>query len=353
MMFPMPGGMGEIGGGFSGAKWERKPDAVSQDGLHFFPHHAMACGWSLRVPDENHGGWAMEYAEQAAQEVWDEVDRLESELSRFVGTSDIAQVNARAGSGEWTPLGASAWECLSWSVEVALQTGGAFDVALGQVLEDRRRADGTFAAAGEASEEEDWPGPMLKYLQLEAEPLRARLLHPRARLDLGAIGKGYALDSGAQILREWGVDNVLLHAGQSSVLALGNGPARHEQVLARGVQAPGWSVELRAPWDAEQSMGAVVLRDAALGGSGRELQGYHIVDPRTGLGAQGWNATWVLCPSFSALADALSTAFMVLGANDITQFCSERPQLGALAWREGESLALGTAFTELELDAPK
>ena len=347
MMFPMAFG----GASFGAAQWDKKPEPVSQAGLHLFFHRAMACAWSIRVPDQDHGGHAFPYAQQAAEAAWVEVDRLENELSRFVETSDIAHLNAQAGSGEWTAIGASAWECLSWALEVADQTEGAFDVALAQVLEARRQQDGTFAAGEDGQDEEAWPGPPLRFLELGIEPLRARLNHARAQLDLGAIGKGYALDAAAQVLREWSIESALLHAGQSSVLAMGDEPATgHEapvQVLAaNGAALPtrGWSVELRAPWDAAASLGAIVLRDAALGGSGRAAQGYHIVDPRTGRGARAWRACWVLCPTFAALADALSTAFMVLERAEIETFCQGRPQIGVLAWREGEALALGEEF---------
>ncbi len=378
MMFPM--GLG--GAGIGAAQWEKKPEPISQAGLHFFFHRAMACDWSIRVPDQEHGGHAFSYAQQAVEAAWEEVDRLEKELSRFVESSDIAQVNARAGSSEWAAVGASAWECLEWALEVARQTGGAFDVALGQVLEERRGEGSTFKAGAEA----EWPGPLLQFLELEVEPLRARLNHPRARLDLGAIGKGYALDCAAAVLREWSIQSALLHAGQSSVLAMGDEPLaegspQREAQAQPGVNAPGparlgaqprnpqvleapalpwardtqparggWRVELRAPWDAEASLGAVFLKDAALGGSGRAVQGYHIVDPRSGSSAQSWAAAWVACPAFAALADALSTAFMVLSRADIETFCASRPQIGVLAWREGEAVAVGAGFESVRLD---
>ncbi len=358
MMFPMVGGAG-----IGAAQWEKKPEPVSRAdlGLHIFFHRAMACEWSIRVPDEEHGGQPFSYAQQAVEAAWEEVNRLEKVLSRFMESSDIAQVNARAGSGEWVSIGASAWECLEWALEVARETGGAFDVALGQVLEERRREDNTFE---EGRESADWPGPLLRFLELEVEPLRARLDHKRARLDLGAIGKGYALDCAAGVLREWSIESALLHAGQSSVLAMGDEPAGAQelevgeapQVLEAfadhrpQVPRSGWRVELRAPWDAEVSVGAVFLKDAALGGSGRALQGYHIVDPRSGSGARSWRAAWVVCPGFAALADALSTAFMVLSREEIETFCAGRPQISTLAWREDESLALGGGFANVRFE---
>jgi thiamine biosynthesis lipoprotein len=364
MMFPMSfGGGSAMGAGLGAAQWEKKPEPVSRSGLHIFFHEAMACEWSIRIPDEEHGGHSLEYAQQAAEEAWQEVSRLEEELSRFRSTSDIAQVNARAGSGEWTVIGASAWECLSWALDVARETEGAFDIALGQVLEERRQHDSTFhdgsfvdAAESDARLEGEWPGPLLRFLELDEDSLRARLTHEWARLDLGAIGKGYALDCAAALLREWSIQDALLHAGQSSVVALGDEP--RPQVLADTSQpsAGGWRVELRAPWASPaagesvealqkaESVGTIFLKEEALGGSGRRVQGYHIVDPRTGRGARAWQATWVACPGFAALADALSTAFMVLSADEIRAFCRERPQISVLAWREDEALALGARF---------
>jgi thiamine biosynthesis lipoprotein len=118
------------------------------------------------------------------------------------------------------------------------------------------------------------------------------------KLDLGGIGKGYALDRMAEVLDEWEIATALLHGGHSSVLALDAPPG-----LA------GWPIEM-----GERTLAA---RRRALSASGIRAQGEHIIDPRTGRPPNRRVAAWVSLEldgsrSPGAVAEALSTAFMIL-----------------------------------------
>jgi len=107
-------------------------------------------------------------------------------------------------------------------------------------------------------------------------------------LDLGGIGKGYALDKMAELLREeHGIDEMLLD-GASTALAVGE---------------RAWVVGLAGR--------RIALKDGALSGSGLAVKGEHIVDPATGEPATDRERAWVLAPS-GAEADSLSTAAMVV-----------------------------------------
>jgi thiamine biosynthesis lipoprotein len=351
--FPMGSPMGSP---FAATQWEKKPEPSTSDGLHRFPHFAMACDWSIWVPEE---AASFDDAQNACEEAFQEITRLEGELSRFRGDSDISRVNAHAGDGEWLVIGADAWECLSMAQDVFHETGGAFDVALARVLEARRREDGTFAqdeAAGEAAgtgattSASTWTGPLTSFLELETEPFRARLADERAQLDLGAIGKGYALDRALAVLGGWSISDALLHSGQSTVLASGSGPASTSGGAEPIGEVPGggWRVALRLGQAKEETAelpAEVVLRDAALSGSGRAIQGYHVLDPRSGQAVAGARATWAVTPGFAALSDALSTAFMAMSAQEIGAFCAPRPQLSALRLdSDGARHSWGEAF---------
>jgi thiamine biosynthesis lipoprotein len=143
-------------------------------------------------------------------------------------------------------------------------------------------------------------------------------------LDLGAIGKGYALDCAAEILREWDLPHALLLAGGSSLLALAAPP---------GTQ--GWEIGLTA----RQS---IWLADIALGASGATVKGAHIFDPRDGTPSHGYFRTWANAPS-AAAADALSTAAMLLNRAELEQVTTRLPETGfALIAAEERAEALET-----------
>lgn len=222
------------------------------------------------------------YAAQSADAAFAELDRLDGELSRFVPTSDISQLN-RLAAGHWLRVGPAAWDCLQLADRVRQATGGAFDVTLGS---GSLQIDPANHAVG-------WAGPP-------------------GRVDLGGIGKGYAVDQMAAILRDWKIESALVHAGQSSVLAIGS-----------------HGVSVRDPRDESRSPRPVALHNQAFSGSGTLRHGQHIVDPRTGQARARWAGAWCVAPT-TAESDALSTAFMVMAADEIERFIGHRPDVAAM-----------------------
>ena len=162
-----------------------------------------------------------------------------------------------------------------------------------------------------------------------------RFLRPGIELNLGAIGKGYALDRVAADMRGSGVTDALLSAGRSSLLAIGGEDA-------------GWHVDVvsarRDEAAASRPLARVWLRDAALGTSGSGEQFVvadgsrygHVIDPRTGWPAAGVLSVSVIASS-AAVADALSTAFLVGGAELAERYCAEHPSVMAIVTPEDRS----------------
>ena len=266
--------------------------------IHIFNHHAMATLFQVRIAEEEAG-----YASQAAQAAFDIADRLETHLSRFREESEISQI-AQLKRGETLRLSEPVFACLQIAREMETVTRGAFSLMA---------AAGTSNPAGTPR----WSlNPADMTLRCDEAPLA---------LDLGAIGKGFALDRMAGELAEWECFAHLLIAGGSSVLA-GAPPAG----------SPGWdaglgddNAEYRRP-----------LAHRSLSGSGIAVKGRHILDPRTGQPANLRDRAWVFASS-AAVSDALSTACMVLSEADIAGIITGQADWVALLNDAGQWRAYG------------
>ena len=234
---------------------------------------------------------------------------------RFVETSDVSRIS-RLPAGESTRVGLAALECLQLALRVHEETGGAFDVTVGELASLLARAAGETPTESAIAGARSRTGMHLVEVMEEHSAVGLRLAG--VRIDLGGVGKGYALDRMAELLGEWSIERVLVHSGQSSVVAVGSPPG-----------AEAWPLGIRDPLDEARTLGEFLLGSGrALSGSGRRLHGSHIIDPRTGLPAEGALGAWAAAAS-AALADALSTAFMVMSVEEIAAYCAEHPDVAA------------------------
>ena len=283
-----------------------QPDPFSA--VHRFSHQAMATVFEVFCvhPDR-------EYARQAAWAAFDLVDRLEQDLSRFIENSDVSRINSLTG-GESVRVSRWTMECLLISRLAYIETSRAFDISLGSGL------DG---------------------LELSSRNLLVHANASAIRLDLGGIGKGYAVDRAADVLLDWGVNEAFIHGGCSSVLAL-DPPSGSD----------GWPLTMSrfdgAEYDAFALMRARRRVFSASGLRRRE----HIFDARSKqprrLRAAAWASAEVdalagFCrkaPKFggidgpvsespAAVTEAFSTAFMMLSPSEIENCCLGYPGLEA------------------------
>lgn len=278
-----------------------KSDHISIPNMRRFSHEAMATTFQVVIVEEDG-----RYAQQAARAAFDELDRLEAELSRFIENSDISRINKLAANQPLT-IGPAAFECLQHSIKIKSETNGIFDVTIG----------GRFSKSTAE-----------KSIKLDESQHTVELAGP-VQIDLGGIGKGYAVDKMAEVLREWSIDTGLISGGYSSVLAL-DAPDNTN----------GWPVTLSHPNNHKQILARLNLQNRALGASGLQ-KGLHIIDPRTGHPAKGKIAAWA-CADDASTSDALSTAFMVMSPDEIELYCKRHPDtLAMVVIREEKVLRFG------------
>ena len=282
----------------------------------------------------------------AGEEALEEIERLEGQLSLFRPTSEIAHVNALAAR-QWVRVSPPVFALLEQARRLHEESGGTFDVTIAPLL----RAWGFLGGTGHLPRPEDVAAAReqvgMSLVQFDAEDYTIRFARPGVMLDLGAIGKGYAIERAAELLREAGVTSALLHGGTSTVYALGRPPEAEFWKVALDNPSAGAPAGAPSPSDQPPSptLATVPLKDEAMSVSGIrgkcfEAEGRilgHILDPRTGAPATGALLTAVVLPSATE-TDALSTALLTLGPAGHERIGQLRPGMRTLvAWdREGQ-----------------
>ena len=279
----------------------------------------------------------------AARAALNEIDRIEDQLSVFREASALSHLN-RCAAHEAVEVDGDLLDLLVECRELARATGGAFDVTSTPLS----RCWGFLARDGRVPSREAIEKARalvgfdaVNLAALDGARPTVRFERPGIELNLGAIGKGYALDRVARDMRRSGVAHALLSAGCSSLLAIGGRDAGwHVTVVSPGQTAGG----------ADRLLANVWLRDAALGTSGAGEQFViadgtrygHVIDPRTGWPASGVLSASVIAAS-AAVADALSTAFLVGGPELAERYCATHPGVMALVTPDdgSETLVFG------------
>ncbi|MBA3296945.1 MAG: FAD:protein FMN transferase [Acidobacteria bacterium] len=276
----------------------------------------MACRFEVVLPGEDSSDTPL------AREALDYADRLEDVMTIFRETSELSRVNRAAYPGP-VVVDPELFAVLAICERVHRDTGGAFDVTSTPLS----RCWGFLQREGRMPAQSEIDGARgavgMQHVHLDRERCSVWFARPGVALNLGAIGKGYALDRLGALLQARGVRRALLSAGSSSILASG------------GSDDP-WLVDLKSAATSEQ-LATLHLAQGAVGTSGAgeqfvEVDGVrygHVIDPRS-----GWPAAGVLSASVittdAASADALSTAFLIGGADLAQQYCSTHPNVLAL-----------------------
>jgi FAD:protein FMN transferase len=255
----------------------------------------------------------------AVQAAFEEARRLDHLLSNYREDSELSRIN-RLAAGEPVEVSDEMADLLDRCLDYSRASDGAFDITVGPLM----KVWGFYRGEGKLPNRFTLWRALGKigyqYLKLDRERKQVRFLRSGMELDPGGIGKGYAVDRMVEVLKRFGVDSAMVSAGSSSMYALGR-PAGEPR---------GWHIRIRDPKDAAKTAAEVYLRDESLSTSGSyekffEVDGKlysHIMDPRTGMPAEGLWSVSVRCAR-PLDSEAWSTALFVNGLEWIRR---HRPQ---------------------------
>lgn len=239
-----------------------------------------------------------------------EVHQLERVLSNYDPESSLSWLNKRAGRGR-TTIPRELFEVLAVAVDLSAKTSGYFDVTVGPLVRLWR----------DAGERSHAPDPrmlnrarsLVGYQKLKLHGTnQVELAHKGMSVDLGGIGKGYAVDRVAQILKEAGVHRALVNFGESSIYALGTPPGED-----------GWKIGVRGIDGS--LMGILRLGDQALSTSGSMGRSWviggkrygHLINPKSGLPVTEARMATVVAPTATE-AEALTKPLVLIGKEGLT-----------------------------------
>jgi len=358
-------------------KLDNPTRANSRSILLEFARKAMACQFQIYI---NSGQYRT--GPDASIHGLDLVDLLEDQLTVYRNHSEISQINENAAETDIT-VEPFLFDLLLRAIGIHQITGGAFDITSGPLtrLWGFHRREGNFPPQNEIDETLELIGS--HQIELNSEQRTIRFHRSGLEINLGAIGKGYALDRCASLMDyDEQVEHFLIHGGHSSVLGRGDKgwrpkskkqqsppekndsaeTSRETQIdleqidleqVDQAQNAPivkdelsnreGWSVALRHPLRTDQRLAEIWLFDEALGTSGAANQFFyhrgkrygHILDPRTGWPAEGTLSATVITKN-AETADALATGCYVMGLEQVQQFHQEHPEHGIIMVTPGK-----------------
>ena len=262
---------------------------------------------------------------EVVEEVFEEVDRLDEQMSNYKPDSELSAIN-RGAATHPVVVEPGLFHLLEISVRRSEETGGAFDVTVGPLMKSWGffRGRGRLPPPAEISQVLKRVG--YQHLKLDTERRTIRFDEGGVEIDLGGIAKGYAVDRAVEILRSNGITSALVSSGTSSIYALGSPPGER-----------GWKITLRAPYDAREAGDIFHLQNYSLSTSGSYEKFFkvggknfcHIMNPHTGWPVEGVLSTTVLAPTGTD-TDGRSAGFFVMGVERSRKYLAVHPNLAVV-----------------------
>src|ERR1700693_887525 len=243
-------------------------------------------------------------ASHAIDKAFQEIVRLDEVMSNYNSASDLSRLNRSAHfHAEVVPP--DLYRVIEQSLLYSRLSDGKFDISVGPLINVWKAAIRGDRAPSSAEKENLRRCVGYQNIAL-IPPDRIEFRSPCLQIDLGAIGKGYAVDRAVEILHSYGVERALVNAGGSTIYGMGSPPGQ-----------TAWLVHLRDP--SKHIDPQVMLRDHSVSTSEqtppsslRGISAGHIVDPETGVPVKTTFAVSVIAKTATA-SDALSTTFLLIG----------------------------------------
>jgi FAD:protein FMN transferase len=260
-------------------------------------------------------------AEQAVESAMQEIFRLDQVMSNFREDSGLSKLN-REGSRGFMAVDPSLYEVIQESLIVSRRSAGTFDVTIAPLLKAWKQAQSQGHTPGRAEIAAARRCVGYEHVETRA-PDRIHFNSDCVEIDLGGIGKGYAVDRAMAVLESAGIQAALINGGGSSIASIGAPPGKR-----------GWPVQLGP---IELGNRTLLLRDRSISTSQQNLVALpfapgsvgEIFDPHTAAPAQATMAVSVVAPSAS-LSDALSTTVLMLSMADAAKLLAQFDDVSAV-----------------------
>jgi thiamine biosynthesis lipoprotein len=275
---------------------------------------------------------------EAAEAAFQEIDRLDRQMSHYSGTSDLTYINNNAAR-EDVAVEKELFDFLKLSLDYSRSTGGAFDITVGPLM----KAWGFFDSRGRVPEADELRSLMervgFEHVALNESKHTIRFDRQGVELDLGGIAKGYAVDKAAEVLRASGVTCAFITAGSSSICAIGAPPGQTS-----------WRVQISDEVDRSPKLDPLEIRDLSISTSACREKIFesagktycHIMDPRIGRPIEGLISATIITQQ-GVEAEAYSKALMVMGVEKARQFLKTRRHIRAILFYNQPEGGIGCA----------
>ncbi|MEE9200968.1 MAG: FAD:protein FMN transferase [Candidatus Brocadiales bacterium] len=279
----------------------------------------------------------------AVGEVFGEMDALDALMSNYKASSELSRLNREAPLGP-TDCDPVLLGVIEDSLGYSMLTGGAFDITVGPLVSKWGFYTGEVRVPDAGEIESLLPAVSYENIEIRGRGDARSIFfkHPDTRIDLGGIGKGFAVDRATGILKRRGITSALVNLG-GNIYALGHPPG-----------AAAWKIGIQHPREKDVLLGYLELTDMAIATSGDyerfftvDGQRYsHIIDPRTGAPTQGSTVSVTVIAKTATEADALATAVFILGPERGIELLEDREGMGGIIAYERADGEIGFEMTE-------